>query len=561
MLFYDFEVFVEDWMVVIMDSDSHSTNIIVNDTKKFIDFYHQHDSDIWVGYNSRHYDQYIAKAIIAGFEPQEMNDWIIEENKMGWQFSRSLFKIQFYNFDIMTQRGQSLKQLEGFMGDSVEETSVDFTINRKLTDEEIEEVIHYCTHDVEETINVFMARQEEFQTTIGLVNEFNLPIKYVTKTKAQLSAIILEAKQPESERDDEMDISFPDTLDIHKYADVKTFYENTRDYEQTYTKEIAGVKHIFAWGGLHGAKENYHGKGTIINVDVGSYYPTIMIRYGYTSRNIRDPQKYANIRKTRLEYKKQGDPRQGPYKIVLNSTYGAMKDKYNGLYDPRQANNVCVGGMLLLLDLIEKLEPYVELVQSNTDGLYIRLLDDDDFDTIDDICYEWETRTGMGLDFHYFDEVFQKDVNNYIMIDRESGTVKTKGAYVKKLSDLDYDLPIVNKALVDYFVEGTPIEETINECNDLRQFQRVVKLSYKFDGASLGNQRIQGKVQRVFASKNQSAARLYKVKQGHLEKISYTPEHVFIDNGNVSNKKIPTELDRGWYIRLAKTRAKNFGGF
>ena len=30
-----------------------------------------------------------------------------------------------------------------------------------------------------------------------------------------------------------------------------------------------------------------------------------------------------------------------------------MKDKYNGLYDPRQANNVCIAGMLLLLDLIE----------------------------------------------------------------------------------------------------------------------------------------------------------------------------------------------------------------
>lgn len=88
-----------------------------------------------------------------------------------------------------------------------------------------------------------MARQEEFQTTIGLVNEFKLPIKYVTKTKAQLSAIILDAKQPTVARDDEMAISFPDTLKIFKYGDVKTFYENTRDYEQTYIK-----KYIFAWG-------------------------------------------------------------------------------------------------------------------------------------------------------------------------------------------------------------------------------------------------------------------------------------------------------------------------
>lgn len=39
-----------------------------------------------------------------------------------------------------------------------------------------------------------------------------------------------------------------------------------------------------------------------------------------------------------------------------NSTYGAMKDKFNPLYDPKQANNVCVTGQLLLLDLLEHLE-------------------------------------------------------------------------------------------------------------------------------------------------------------------------------------------------------------
>lgn len=58
-------------------------------------------------------------------------------------------------------------------------------------------------------------------------------------------------------------------------------------------------------------------------------------------------------------------------KIVLNSTYGILKDKNNPLYDPLMSNNVCVTGQLLLLDLIEKVEPYCQLIQSNTDGIYM----------------------------------------------------------------------------------------------------------------------------------------------------------------------------------------------
>lgn len=557
-LFYDFEVFCKDWLIVIIDASTKQETVIVNDSDGFINFYQQHKDYIWVGYNTRHYDQYIAKAIIAGFTPQEMNDWIIKDDKQGWQFSRSLFGIQFYNFDIMTVRNQSLKQLEGFMGDSVEETSVDFTIERKLTDDEIAEVTKYCRHDVQETIRVFTDRYEEFTSTLELLKAFDLPMRYVSKTKAQLTAIILGAQQPSFERDDEMKISFVDTIQIKKYWQVVDFYKTHRKYDDTLNIDVAGVPHVFAWGGVHGAKKNYHAKGTIINVDVGSYYPTVMIQYDFLSRNIRNPKKFEQVYHTRLAYKAKHDPKQGPYKIVLNSTYGATKDQYNNLYDPRQANNVCVNGMLLLLDLIEKLEPYVELIQSNTDGLYVRLLDDDDFDKVDDICYEWEQRTGTGLEFKYFDEVYQKDVNNYIMIDHESGYVKTKGAYVKSLNNLDYDLPIVNKAIVNYFVNDVPIEETVNNCNDLREFQRIVKLTNKYEGAQLGRKKIPGKCHRVFAAKE--GKHIYKIKNGSPEKISYTPNRVFIENGDVKGVPVPDNLDRDWYSMVAMDRAKEFGG-
>ncbi len=560
MLFFDFEVFYADWMLVVLDSTDHSKHVFINQNDEFIQFYQDHKNDVWTGFNSRHYDQYIAKSIIAGFAPQMMNAWIINKQRGGWEFSSEINRIQFYTFDLMTVRGQSLKQLEGFMGDSVEETKVDFTIQRKLTQSEIDEVIEYCTHDVEETVNVFILRKEEWDSQMGLIKEFGLPLRMVGKTKAQLAAVILGAHKPAKDRDDEMDISFPDTMQVSKYKNVVDFYRTTRDYEQSFIRNVAGVKHIFAWGGLHGARENYHAKGTIINVDVGSYYPSIMIRYNYMSRNIKDKEKFVEIYKQRLEYKAKHDPRQAPRKIVLNSTYGATKDKYNDLYDPRQANNVCVGGMMLLLDLIEKLEPYVELIQSNTDGLYVRLLDDSYFSKVDDICWEWEQRTGMSLEFNQYDEIYQKDVNNYIIIDRVGDHVKTKGAYVKGLHDLDYDLPIVNKAVVDYFVHGTNPRTTVDKCNDLREFQRVVKLSYKYDGAALGGKIVPGKVFRVFADKRKGSPRLSKIKNGSMEKISYTPAHVFIRNGEVTGMPIPDELDRSWYWHLAGSRIKNFLG-
>lgn len=107
-----------------------------------------------------------------------------------------------------------------------------------------------------------------------------------------------------------------------------------------------------------------------------------------------------------------------------------MKDKNNGLYDPLQANRVCVYGQLLLLDLIEKLEPHCQIIQSNTDGVLVKMNKYEDFDLIDDIAYEWEQRTHLKLEFDEYRKVFQKDVNNYIIVD-SNGKYKSKGAYVK----------------------------------------------------------------------------------------------------------------------------------
>jgi len=405
-----------------------------------------------------------------------------------------------------------------------------------------------------------MNRTEEFSSQMALIKTFNLPLRYIGKTKPQLSAIILGASR--REYDDEFNITIPNTLRIKKYKHIVDWYKNleNRNYEKSFETKVAGVPHVFAWGGLHGAIDQYYGEGIFVNVDVSSFYPAIMIEYDFLSRNVSEPKKYREIRDRRLKLKAEKNPMQAPYKIVLNSTYGAMKDKYNQLYDPLMANNVCVTGQLLLLDLIEHLEGYCQLIQSNTDGLFVKINSMDELDIIKSICNKWESRTRMKLDYEIFNKIYQKDVNNYVVI-REDGSYESKGAYVKKLDNLDYDLPIVNKALVEYFINNIPVENTINNCNDLKEFQMVVKVSNKFQYAQYGNKKLNERVLRVFASRDFKDGKVYKMNsRNRLEKISYTPNRCFIRNDDVNGKRIPRRLDKQWYIDVAWKRIKDFTG-
>lgn len=565
MLFYDFEVFSHDWLIVVMDMTARREHVIVNNRDELAQLYSGHKDDIWVGFNSRHYDQWILKGILAGFNPKEINDYIIIHDCPGWQFSTVLREFPLNNYDVMSNIDRGLKTFEGFMGNSIEESSVPFNIDRKLTPVEIAETIQYCRHDVEQTIEVFLRRKEDFDAQMGLITMFTMPLRNISKTKVQLSAEILEASK--REYNDEFDISFPPTMQIEKYSAVVDWYRNEENrcyYDEEGRKkqfciDVAGVPHVFGWGGVHGAREQYNREGYFVNMDVASLYPSLMIRYNLHSRSC-NPEKFNEIVQTRLKYKAEKNPLQAPLKIVINGTYGAMKDIHNPLYDPRQANNVCVYGQLLLLDLIEHLEPHCEIVQSNTDGVLVRLYNKEDFDLIDDIAYEWEQRTGLTLEFDEYRKVFQKDVNNYVIVDAD-GKYKSKGAYVKKLSELDYDLPIVNKAVVDFMVKGVPVESTILGCNDLKEFQQVKKISGKYRYILHGGEPLKEKCVRCFASKDEVDGGLTKVHAitGRTAKVESTPEHAFLWNGSVNGAKCPPKLDKAWYIGTAKARLKGFG--
>jgi len=584
MVFYDFEVFPFDWLVVLVDTDERSETVIVNDPERLKKYFTERSHGIWVGYNNRHYDQYIMKAILCDLDPKVVSDKIIKEGKPGWQISDLFKQIQMINYDVMLNNDGGLKSLEGMMGENIKETSVPFNINRKLTDDEIQETIEYCRHDVHKTIDVFMQRKEEFEAVRELIKIFKLPITSFSKTKAQLVAEICGGMGKRF-KDNEFDFPIVPCLKLKKYRYVLDWYKNpeNHDYDKQLDTIVAGVPHTFAWGGIHGAKPKNMVEGVLLNMDVTAYYPSIQLQYKFGYRNMGKPENFELIHKENLRFKALGDKKARlPFKIADNSISGQLKDKNSKLYDPMMNNAVCVNGQLMLLMLIEMIEDHAQLIQSNTDGLLIKLNRIEDFDLIDDIVYEWEQATGMNMEFELFTKVFQKDVNNYILVNAE-GKCKTKGAYVKALSNLDYDLPILNEAVKNYFLKGIHPADTINSCNKLKDFQKIVKVSSKYSHALINPKitekkiRVDGKTKpvkvfeggtipnekcfRVFASTRPEDGGIFKVKGdgSNPEKFANTPERCFIMNENVNDVPIPDYLDRQWYIDTAIKRLEDFG--
>lgn len=558
--FYDFEVFQYDWMVVIINPVERIKTVIVNNSKELKRYYNRHKNQIWCGYNSRNYDTFIMKSILLDINPKFTNDMIIGKGMKGWQIDERFREIQFYDFDLY--KVNSLKVLEAFMGNDIRETTIPFDLDRKLTHQEVRETIKYCMHDVEQTLEVFRKRKNDFDAHIDLIETFNLSLDKINLTQAQLTAIIIGCKK--QERDDEFDLEFVDCLNIKKYKSIVDWFKNraNRNYKNSLTVDVCGIPHTFGWGGLHGCPDKpLHSKGKIYHIDVTSYYPSIMIEYDYLTRNCKNKNKFKQIYDKRVELKKQGKKKeQAPYKIILNGTYGICKDKYSLAFDPLQANNVCVNGQLMLLDLLEHLEPYCEIIQSNTDGIILQVYSDEKEKKMKEVCDDWMKRTRMGLGFDEIEEIFQKDVNSYIFR-FTNGKLERKGAYVKELDDLDFDLPIVNKAIVDYLMKDIEPYDTIENCNELKQFQKVIKVSSNYLYGWHNDKFLTDKTFRVFASKDKNDTYIGKVKTegGTIEKFANTPEYCMIINENINGMECVKNLDKKWYVDLANKRLKDFG--
>jgi hypothetical protein len=327
-----------------------------------------------------------------------------------------------------------------------------------------------------------------------------------------------------------------------------------------------------------------------------------MVYNGFTSRNIPSSQIFEDFYHKRLRAKASGDKKTAnTLKLILNTTYGASLAKTNPLYDPLMGRSVCITGQLYLLELAQRYLrelTTVRIIQLNTDGIMISL-DEDELPIVYRINDEWQQSKNLILEEDRLKKIIQKDCNNYIAI-FEDGKVKTKGAYVTfgmapaGAFKINNDFTIVKKAVIEYFVNGTPVEETICRCTDIHEFQIIAKAGggYKsvyrvpadfeerkkrwqkenrfrdsngkltsprftwdcYDGPRSTVQR----VNRVYASIDPHMGTLVKVKpDGTVGKIGGLPDSVIIDN---KNKLALDAVDKSWYIDLAHKYISDYLG-
>ena len=226
-----------------------------------------------------------------------------------------------------------------------------------------------------------------------------------------------------------------------------------------------------------------------------------------------------------------------------------------------------------MLDLLEHLEGHCEIINSNTDGIIVKIPSEDRIDEVKAICKEWEERTGMGLGYDFFDTMYQLNVNSYLLAKGdEYEAIKN----FKTPSALDNDMPIIRKALIEYARYGTNPKKTIMECDDLIQFQHIVNVSRNFDYAVMITGREQkildGKYFRVFASRRLTDGTIKRGKWEHVtkdlfgnetviksNKFAGTSDRCFIDNEDITGKKCPSYLDKEFYVTQITKILEKFG--
>ena len=308
MIVYDFEIFMYDWLVVFKDLSTKTYKVIVNDSDEFKTYVSTNIKKMFVGYNNKQFDDIILNGIFSDVDPYTTMTFLMNvENKYDAYKTLQIKQMPLISIDLMQDiLGMSLKQGEGYMNLSVEECSIPFNLERKLTEEEIQTVLTYCYHDVDSTEELLNKRQDYVKAKLDLIKLFNLPLTSVSKTNAGLCATVLEAKY--TQHDDELIYEMPDNIQINNpvYRTILSLYNVEKlDYTKTMKVNIAGIEHTLAYGGIHGAIKNFIYEGEMWHIDVSSYYPSLMIKYNYHSRNIKDPQKFVDIYNTRIKAKKE----------------------------------------------------------------------------------------------------------------------------------------------------------------------------------------------------------------------------------------------------------------
>lgn len=622
--FFDFEVFPhwwscvfgilpDDWQEHKPDEGIKSTfTVVTSDDLNARDNLLkelQEERYVNTGYNIKGYDLMIANTIYQGFRPEQVkmvndiiinpaNQWVSKEHMRMAPFAKKRMSGLTY-LDLYDSSDGTLKDKESTLGLNILESKVPFD-KEDLTEEDKEDILAYCKHDVWAAMVWYMTIVHPFVgSKLAVAKIFNLEEKDAyCLTNAQLVAKAVDAKRTDFADSELRTIVLPAKIKDYVEANLP---KGIIDYvcNNPESRDFALFENIvtFADGGIHSVYDTNEDKKetdvlyaesdneyTLLNVDVSSYYPSIMIQLGTLSRSIQNPDRFKFVFEDRVRIKhkinktKEDDDLQLAYKLILNTTYGASGSEYLALCDKYQRTRTCRYGQLLLSALANKIYneiPDVSIIQLNTDGilLYTHRKYVDDVIKLKD---EWCSMSGMGMDVDHVDKIWQRDVNNYLMV-KEGGKIKRKGAwlidnYIKpgyiKIAPLD--VYGVGKAAIDWLVKGIDPMRSILKNTNITDFIINCKKGPSYRGViqrmADGSEIQLYKCNRVIAVKDKSYGSLYKYKANNktggfsYESMPNAPEHCLCLNDDLSSydfDELRSKIDYMYYIRRLSDKLGN----
>ena len=553
-LVLDFEVFQYDTLLGVYDVNKNIYCQMWN-RDEIREYYNANKDAIWIGHNNSHYDNFILQALVFNENPYKLSKLIIENN-----FKPKL-KIPLNYYDLMTWHFVSLKVLEAQMGYNICESEVDFEIDRPLTAEERAKVEEYNRADLTQTYIDLKLCKSEIQLRFDIIKEFKLPLAALHYTEAQIAAKVLGAKRIEGIEAMEYEPKIPDTLRVNNQRVLNYYINSEWKYNPSIKVNLCGVEHVIAKGGIHAAQLKTHWDWAYY-LDVSGYYNLVMMNYDLFPRTIPEEGKklYEYMYHEQLRLKKIDPIKRGVYKTILLAVFGASTNQYTDFYDPNKGKLVTILGELFLVDLLEKLEGKVNLIQSNTDGIIIQPFEGVTEDDLKAIVDEWQERTHFVLKFDKIYDIQQRDVNCYMYRDANS-KIHVKGNAVKYYEQWDnpfiedshtFSSPyIIHYAIVEYYMNGIDPKDTIEKYKEqFRMFQFIIKPG-AFKYLTLENGRTIEKLQninRVFAARDGGV--IYKNDGRRHNLYENLPEQVFVYNESLKDDLLFT-IDYDWYVKRA----------
>ena len=523
---------------------------------------------IFCGYNNLHYDNPIINYIIE-YEDKLMQYNIpticssifnlsktitasSEDNIDAWKHWK--YQIWFDTFDILTMLYSNklrvgLKEIQVTMQyPNVQEFVCDWT--KPLPLEDFDSMIDYNINDIESTSELLNRCKKDVDLRIAIEDEYG--VRVLSKDGVNIGMKILTQKYLEKTgltwwdikdlRSPMSVIPLKDViLPFIKYdspilqrvlEDMKNqiVSPGRKGYENKFV--FNNLRYSVGVGGIHSVNSPEiiipRDDEMLIDIDVASLYPSMLIEYEFYPKHLGKEflEVYKQIKDERIEAKHNGDKvKNETLKLALNGLSGNLQNEHNFCYSPFAVMQIRINGQLLLLMLAEKLTQIgCRIVQANTDGLFV-LLKKDIYSKVNSICREWEQLTKLTLEEDRFKAMYQYAINDYFAI-TEDNKVKEKGMFITTVKLGKGLTPkIIPKAIISFFKDGIPVEDTIKNCTDIRDFLMSEKTGKQWHVEYMNEE--QQRTNRFYASTN--GGYLWKWKDtGHKEGeiITYTEPYV-----------------------------------